>query len=100
MSTAPKGGVFSHTWSRYNQSYQTFNSLNAYILKGEGAQGMDMTFASLMARAFDEPDAIYPPGGARSVTISPDELTYRFRCARKRSSTTAPRSPRTTPPSR
>jgi microcin C transport system substrate-binding protein len=27
----------------YNQSYQTFNSLNAFILKGDGAQGMDMT---------------------------------------------------------
>ena len=29
------------------------------ILKGEGAQGMDLTFASLMARAGDEPDAMY-----------------------------------------
>src|SRR5260370_28368245 len=47
---APKGGLFSLIPSvrAYNQSYQTFNSLNAYILKGEGAQGMDMTFAPLM----------------------------------------------------
>src|SRR5213596_2134426 len=54
--TAPKGGLFSVIpWVRaYNQSYQTFNSLNAYILKGEGAQGMDMTFAPLMGRANDE----------------------------------------------
>ena len=43
----------------YNQSFQTFNSLNAFILKGEGAQGMDLTFATLMARAGDEPDAMY-----------------------------------------
>ena len=43
----------------YNQSYYTFNSLNAYVLKGEGAQGMDMTFAALMSRANDEPDAMY-----------------------------------------
>src|ERR1700719_5024780 len=45
---APKGGMFSYLpWQRTNnQSFQTFNSLNAYILKGEGAQGMDMTFAT------------------------------------------------------
>jgi microcin C transport system substrate-binding protein len=76
---APKGGTFSLIPSvrAYNQSYFTFNSLNAYILKGEGAQGMDMTFASLMARAGDEPDALYGLA-AKSVRISPDKLTYRF----------------------
>ena len=76
---APKGGMFSLIPSvrAYNQSYQTFNSLNAYILKGEGAQGMDMTFAPLMARASDEPDAMYGLA-AKSVQISPDKLTYRF----------------------
>ncbi len=76
---APKGGVFSFLpWQRaYNQSYQTFNSLNAYILKGEGAQGMDLTFASLMVRASDEPDAMYGLA-AKSVQISADKLTYRF----------------------
>jgi microcin C transport system substrate-binding protein len=76
---APKGGLFSTIPSSrgYNQSFQTFNSLNAYILKGDGAQGMGMTFATLMARAGDEPDAMY---GflAKSVAISPDGLTYRF----------------------
>ena len=61
----------------YNQSFQTFNSFNAYILKGEGAQGMDMTFAPLMVRASDEPDAMYGLV-AKSVQISPDKLTYRF----------------------
>jgi microcin C transport system substrate-binding protein len=61
----------------YNQSYQTFNSLNAFILKGEGAQGMDLTFTALMARAGDEPDAMYGLA-AKSVRISPDRLTYRF----------------------
>jgi len=77
--TAPKGGLFSLIPSvrAYNQSYQTFSSLNAYILKGEGAQGMDMTFAPLMARANDEPDAMYGLA-AKSVRISPDKLTYRF----------------------
>src|ERR1700720_1301467 len=71
--TAPKGGAFSFIPSvkAYNQSFQTFNSLNAYIIKGEGAQGMDMTFAPLMARAADEPDALYGLA-AKSVQISED----------------------------
>src|SRR5436305_11790831 len=77
--TAPKGGTFSTIPSvrTNNQSYQTFNSLNAFILKGEGAQGMDLTFATLMARAGDEPDAVYGLA-AKSVQISPDKLVYRF----------------------
>ena len=77
--SAPKGGTFSFTPSvrAYNQSFQTFNSLNSYILKGDGAQGMDMTFAPLMARANDEPDAMYGLV-AKSVQISADKLTYRF----------------------
>jgi microcin C transport system substrate-binding protein len=76
---APKGGVFSliPPTRAYNQSFFTFNSLNAYILKGEGAQGMDMTFVSLMARAGDEPDAMYGLA-AKSVRISPDKLNYSF----------------------
>jgi len=76
---APKGGLFSTIPSAraYNQSFFTFNSFNAFILKGEGAQGMDLTFASLMARANDEPDGMYGLA-ARSVQISPDKLTYRF----------------------
>ncbi len=76
---APKGGFFSLIPSvrAYNQSFFTFNSLNAFVLKGEGAQGMDMTFATLMARANDEPDAVYGYA-AKSVRISPDKLVYRF----------------------
>jgi microcin C transport system substrate-binding protein len=76
---APKGGMFSTIPSArtYNQSYYTFSSLNAFILKGEGAQGMDLTFATLMTRAGDEPDALYGQV-ARSVQISLDKLVYRF----------------------
>jgi microcin C transport system substrate-binding protein len=76
---APKGGTFSQIGPsrQYNQSFLTFNSLNSYVLKGDGAQGMELTFATLMARATDEPDALY---GflARSVRISADRRTYRF----------------------
>jgi microcin C transport system substrate-binding protein len=76
---APKGGVFSHIGATraFNQNFLTFNSLNSFILKGDGAQGMELTFASLMARAEDEPDALYGLA-ARAVQISPDGLTYRF----------------------
>jgi microcin C transport system substrate-binding protein len=76
---APRGGVFSLIPSvrGYNQSYFTFNSLNAFVLKGEGAQGMDLTFATLMAHAGDEPDAMYGYA-AKSVQISPDKLAYRY----------------------
>jgi microcin C transport system substrate-binding protein len=76
---APKGGVFSQLGPTvlFNQNFLTFNSLNSFILKGDGAQGMELTFASLMARADDEPDAMYGLA-ARAVQISPDGLTYRF----------------------
>jgi microcin C transport system substrate-binding protein len=76
---APKGGLFSQIGpSRmFNQSFLTFNSLNSYILRGDAAQGMELTFASLMVRAGDEPDAMYG-FVAHAVHISSDGLTYRF----------------------
>jgi len=76
---APKGGVFSQIGPnrQFNQSFQTFNSLNSYILKGDAAQGMELTFATLMVRSGDEPDAMYGLA-ARSVRVSDDELTYTF----------------------
>jgi microcin C transport system substrate-binding protein len=76
---APKGGLFSQVGStrQYNQNFLTFNSLNSYILKGDAAQGMELTFATLMASAADEPDGLYGLA-ARAVRISADGLTYRF----------------------
>ncbi len=76
---APKGGTFSQIGPnrQFNQSFLTFNSLNSYVLKGDAAQGMELTFASLMARAADEPDAMYGLA-ARKVAISADGRTYRF----------------------
>ena len=76
---APKGGIFSQIGPQrmYNQNFLTFNSLNSFILKGDAAQGMEMTFATLMARAIDEPDAMYGYA-ARAVRISDDGLTYRY----------------------
>jgi microcin C transport system substrate-binding protein len=76
---APKGGLFSQIGpsKQYNQNFLTFNSLNSYILKGDAAQGMELTFAALMAGAADEPDSLYGLA-ARAVRVSPDGLTYRF----------------------
>lgn len=77
--TAPKGGRYSEVVSSrgYNGSFLTFNSLNGFILKGDGAVGLDLTFAPLMGRSGDEPDAMYGLA-ARAVRISEDGLTYTF----------------------
>jgi microcin C transport system substrate-binding protein len=76
---APKGGLFSQIGAQrqYNQNFLTFNSLNSYILKGDAALGMELTFATLMAAAGDEPDGMYGYA-ARAVRISADKLTYRY----------------------
>ncbi|MCR9086214.1 MAG: extracellular solute-binding protein [Rhodobacteraceae bacterium] len=53
---APRGGVLSF---RGQGASRTFDSLNAYILSGEPAQGLERLSDSLLVRAFDEPDAVY-----------------------------------------
>jgi len=77
--SAPKGGLFSQIGPdrQYNQNFLTFDSLNSYILKGDAAQGMELTFATLMVRAGDEPDAMYGLA-AQKVRRSADGLTYQF----------------------
>jgi microcin C transport system substrate-binding protein len=76
---APKGGRFSHIASSYmfNQNLFTFNSLNSFVRVGDSATGMESTFATLMVRALDEPDAAYGLA-ARAVRISADGQVYRF----------------------
>jgi len=53
---APRGGTISF---RGTGASRTFDSLNAFILAGEPAQGLTRLYDTLMARAWDEPDAIY-----------------------------------------
>ncbi|MEL6205240.1 MAG: extracellular solute-binding protein [Pseudomonadota bacterium] len=53
---APKGGTISF---RGTGASRTFDSLNAFILAGEPAQGLDRLYDTLLARAYDEPDAAY-----------------------------------------
>jgi microcin C transport system substrate-binding protein len=59
--TAPKGGTLSMQISSTagNQNFNTFNSMNVFILKGDGAAGVPTTFDTLMAGTGDEPDALY-----------------------------------------
>lgn len=71
---APKGGSFSLIgWG----GVLTFNSLNAYILKGDAAQGMELTFDTLMVRAQDEPDAMYGLV-AESADLADDKRSVTF----------------------
>lgn len=76
---APKGGTLAIQikQSTGNQNFDTFNTLNIYVLRGDGAAGMGSTFDALMAGSGNEPDALYGLV-AKSVRISDDKLTYRF----------------------
>ena len=76
---APKGGeiVLQVSSTSGNQNFTTFNTLNTYILKGDGAAGMGLIFDSLMSGSGDEPDSLYGLV-ARAVRISADKTTYRF----------------------
>src|SRR3954454_23744666 len=69
---APKGGMVGQ------EMYGTFNSLNAYVMRGDPATGVTLIFDSLMTGSLDERDALYGLV-ARSVSVSPDRRTYRFR---------------------
>lgn len=53
---APKGGTMSF---RGTGASQTFDSLNAFILKGEAAQGLGLLYDSLLVGSADEADAGY-----------------------------------------
>lgn len=77
---APKGGTLTLQIKQAsgNQSFDTFNTLNIWVLQGDGAAGMDACFDSLMAGSGDEPGSLYGLL-AKSVAISSDKLTYRFR---------------------
>ncbi|QPC89169.1 extracellular solute-binding protein [Mesorhizobium sp. INR15] len=76
---APKGGQmnFAPPNSTLNQSFLTFNTLNALVLKGEAPPRTELCFDSLMTSALDEPDAVYGLL-AESVTLSQDRNGFRF----------------------
>ncbi len=53
---APKGGRMVTVGT---SGLRSFDSLNPFILKGDAADGLEMTFDTLMTPAGDEPDAVY-----------------------------------------
>ena len=71
---APKGGRLSTIGTA---GLITFNSFNAFILKGDAAQGLNFLFDSLMTRALDEPDAVYGLV-AHSAEIAEDRMSVTF----------------------
>ena len=77
---APTGGLLSLqiTGTSGNQNFDTFDTLNIYSWKGNGAAGMSATFDTLMTANGDEPDSVYGLL-AQSVRVSGDRLDYRFR---------------------
>ena len=72
---APKGGTFSQL---VGSGGSTFDSFNSFIVLGDAANGMYLTFASLMARAYDEPDAVYL-FAAEELEVSSDGLVFVFK---------------------
>jgi len=72
---APKGGKASQIGPA---GITTFDSFNSFILKGDAAQGMELTYDSLMARANDEPDAVYGLV-AETADVAPDGMSVTFK---------------------
>lgn len=81
---APKGGPFSQMGRTtfYNQALTTFDTLNPYNQRGNGAQGIELIYDTLMSAAGDEKSAMYGRL-ASSVVIADEGLTYRFRLRRE-----------------
>ncbi len=77
---APRGGTFNFQPGYYifNQSTQTFNTLNSFVRRGDSPPRMEITFDSLCVSSFDEPDAVYCHL-AENVTISEDRNRFTFR---------------------
>src|SRR5579863_4530925 len=76
---APKGGLLSLqiTATGGNQTFDTFDTLNMYSKKGDGAAGMTATFDTLMSATGNEPDSVYGLT-AHAVRVAADKLSYRF----------------------
>ena len=72
---APKGGRLSTIGTAARTSFDSFNT---FILKGDPAQGLEYVFDSLMARAYDEPDAVYGLV-AQSTEVAADRSSVTFR---------------------
>lgn len=72
---APKGGRLAMIGT---SGATTFDSFNNFIVKGDAAQGLDAMFDTLMARAMDEPDAVYGLI-AQTADVAADGLSVTFK---------------------
>ena len=77
---APKGGTLATTSTI---ATGTFDSLNAYIVKGDAAAGLsaweNLIFDSLMTRAYDEPDAVYGLVAEHAELLPGKWVTFQMR---------------------
>ncbi len=71
---APRGGRMALIGPA---AISTFDSFNGYILRGDPVQGYDLMFDTLMARAMDEPDAVYGLI-AKTADVSQDRGSVSF----------------------
>ena len=78
-ANAPKGGKmnFQPSYWVFNQSPQTFNTLNSFVLRGDSPPRMELTFDTLMAAAEDEPNSYYGLV-AETVDVSDDTNVFTF----------------------
>lgn len=77
---APKGGTLSfQPGTRFmNQNFNTFNTLNGFVNRGDGALRVELTFDGLMTATGDEVDSYYG-ALAQWVEFTDDDLTYDFK---------------------
>ena len=77
---APKGGTLSYQpdTRTANQNFRTFNTLNGFVNRGDGALRVGLTFDGLMTGTGDEVDSFYG-ALAEWVEFTDDELTYDFK---------------------
>jgi microcin C transport system substrate-binding protein len=71
---APKGGRLATIGTG---ALTTFDSFNAFILKGDVAQGLGLVYDSLLTRASDEPDSAYGLV-AKSMDVAVDRMSVTF----------------------
>ncbi len=76
---APKGGrmIFTPPNWYFNQSAETFNTMNGFVERGDAPPRTELTFDSLMTGAADEPSSLYGLV-AEAVSISDDGREYTF----------------------
>ena len=68
---------FQPSYWIFNQSTQTFNTLNSFVLRGDAPPRMELCFDTLMASAEDEPNSYYGLV-AETVDVSADGNVFTF----------------------